>query len=186
MSDKIEHVEEEKSVAVSNEQFSTKLYNVLKEEEGNLIMSPFSVSAVMAMVSTGAGGKTLQEIKLGLSFPSSSTLMCGYQDTIPALRSTDNFTMEVVNSVFAMKDFSVLPEFQDMLNRSFQLLRQVQALLNDWLNCIAIINNLDSHNIPKLLLYWDFGMSWSKTRQIILRCAKADFDLTSGSTEISN
>ena len=56
MGDKIVHIEEVRSVAKSNDQFSMKLYNLLKEKEGNLIMSPFSVSGVMAMVSAGAGG----------------------------------------------------------------------------------------------------------------------------------
>merc|ERR1719186_1180970 len=102
MSDKIEHVEEVKSVAASNEQFSTKLYDVLKKDEGNLIMSPFSVSSVMAMVSAGAGGNTLQQIRSGLSFPSPSSLQLGYKDTIPALRSTDNFTLEAANTIPAL------------------------------------------------------------------------------------
>eukprot|EP00091_Calanus_sinicus_P015572 TRINITY_DN3396_c0_g1_i1.p1 TRINITY_DN3396_c0_g1~~TRINITY_DN3396_c0_g1_i1.p1 ORF type:complete len:469 (-),score=154.10 TRINITY_DN3396_c0_g1_i1:132-1538(-) len=119
MSDKIVHVEEVRSVASSNEQFSVKLYDLLRKKEGNLIMSPFSVSGVMAMVSAGAGGNTLDQIRDGLSFPSSSSLQLGYQDAIPALRSTDNFTLEAANTVFAMKDFSVLAEFQELLHRSF-------------------------------------------------------------------
>merc|ERR1712183_1145513 len=83
MSDKIENVEEVKSVAKSNDQFSKSFYDlVIKEEEGNLIMSPFSVSGVMAMVSAGARGKTLDQIMTGLSFPPPEKLQLGYKDTI--------------------------------------------------------------------------------------------------------
>ena len=35
--------------------FGWRLYNLLKQKEGNMIMSPFSVSAVMAMVGGEAG-----------------------------------------------------------------------------------------------------------------------------------
>ena len=51
ISNKIEHVKEVKSLAKSNDQFSKSFYDLLRKEEGNLIMSPFSVSGVMAMVS---------------------------------------------------------------------------------------------------------------------------------------
>ena len=34
----------------SNDQFAKKLYNQIHSGEGNLVMSPFSVSAAMAMV----------------------------------------------------------------------------------------------------------------------------------------
>jgi len=81
MSDKIEHVEEVKSVAKSNDQFSKSFYDLLRKEEGNLIMSPFSVSGVMAMVSAGARGNTLDQIMSGLSFPAPGTLQLGYKDT---------------------------------------------------------------------------------------------------------
>merc|ERR1740124_601639 len=47
MSDKIEHLEEVRSVASSNDKFGMKLYDLLRNGEGNLIMSPFSVSGVM-------------------------------------------------------------------------------------------------------------------------------------------
>jgi len=163
MSDKIEHVEEVKSVAASNEQFSIKLYDVLKKDEGNLIMSPFSVSSVMAMVSAGAGGNTLQQIKSGLSFPSPSSLQLGYQDTIPALRSTDNFTLEAANTIFAMKDFSVLPQFQEMLHRSFHAGMQM-------------VDFGDSHGAARMINSWVEKMTRDKIKHLI----KADMlsDLT--------
>merc|ERR1712212_1290707 len=82
MSDKIEYVEEVKSIAKSNDQFSKSFYDLLREEEGNLIMSPFSVSGVMSMVSAGARGKTLDQIMTGLSFPPPDTLQLGYQELL--------------------------------------------------------------------------------------------------------
>jgi len=154
MSDKIEHLEEVKSVASSNDEFSIKLYDLLKEEEGNLIMSPFSVSGVMAMVSAGAGGNTLEQIRTGLSFPSPSSLQLGYQDTIPALRSTDNFTLEAANTVFAMKDFSVLPEYQELLHRSFHA-------------SIQSVDFGDSHAAARMINNWVEKMTRDKIKHLI-------------------
>ena len=106
------------SAAVSNENFSCALYNVMKEQE-NLIMSPFSISCVVAMVSTGARGNTLQQIQSAFFFKSNHSLQIGYQQIIPAIRSTDNFIMETANTIFAMEDFSLLPEYEEILTRNF-------------------------------------------------------------------
>jgi serpin B len=105
-----------RSVASRNDKFSLKLYDLLKNTEGDLLMSPFSVSAVMAMVSAGARGNTLTQIMKGFSFPNSSSLHLGYQDTLPALKSTDNFTLEAANTAYS---YSVLPSFQDILEKFF-------------------------------------------------------------------
>ena len=118
--DKFEDEEEAlHSTAVSNEKFSCSIYNVMKKEQENLIMSPFSISCVVAMVSTGATGNTLQQIQSAFFFPSNHSLQLGYQQIIPAIRSTDNFIMETANTIFAMEDFSLLPEYEEILTRNF-------------------------------------------------------------------
>eukprot|EP00092_Neocalanus_flemingeri_P003991 GFUD01004297.1.p1 GENE.GFUD01004297.1~~GFUD01004297.1.p1 ORF type:complete len:458 (+),score=143.85 GFUD01004297.1:281-1654(+) len=154
MSDNIKHVAEVKSVAASNEQFSRKLYDVLKGEEGNLIMSPFSVSGVMAMVSAGAKGNTLQQIRSGLSFPSPTSLQLGYQDTIPALRSTDNFTLEAANTAFAMEGFSLLAQFQEILHRNFHA-------------NIQTVDFGDSHRAARMINNWVENMTRDKIKNLI-------------------
>merc|ERR1712002_118098 len=154
MSDKIEHVEEVKRVARSNDQFSKDLYDLLRKEEGNLIMSPFSVSGVMAMVSAGARGNTEEQVRSGLLFPPSESLQLGYKDAIPALRSTENFTLEAANMVFAMKNFSVLPEFQELLHNSFH----------------ASIQNVDfgdSQLAARMINNWVGKMTMDKIKHLI-------------------
>ena len=73
----------------------------------------------MAMLSTGASGETLQQINKVLSFPLPISLQAGYKDIIPALRSTEEFTLETANKVFVMKGFSILQEFKGILSKSF-------------------------------------------------------------------
>lgn len=154
MSDDIEHVQEVREVAASNEEFSTKLYDLMRGEEGNLIMSPFSVSSVMAMLSAGAAENTLQQITAGLSFPSSSSLLLGYQDSIPALRSNENFTLEAANSIFAMKDFSVLSQYQEALHKSFHA-------------SIQTVDFGDSHEAARMINNWVQKMTRDKIQHLI-------------------
>jgi len=179
--DKIEDGEAIQSVAFSNEKFSWAIYNVMKAEQENLIMSPFSVSCVMAMVSTGAKGKTLQQIQAAFFFPSSPSLQLGYQQAIPTIRSTDIFIMEAANTIFAMVDFPFLPEFEEILTRNFHSSIQrvvfgdpdVADAINNWVEGITkdMIKNLITEN-----------MLSSVTRMVLISCIyfkgdwKAKFD----------
>merc|ERR1719244_1751821 len=139
----IEHFGElvPKIVNHSNDKFSTKLYNLLRRKYQNLVFSPFSISTVMAMLSAGAKGETLHQINKGLFFPPSPTLQAEYKNIIPAIRSTEDFTIEIANKVFVKKNFSILRKFQEILRNSFH--SNIQSMdfedsetaadtINDW------------------------------------------------------
>ena len=108
-----------KTVSHSNAKFSTKLYDLLREKNYNFVFSPFSISVVMAMLSAGAREETLKQIEKGFFFPPSHTLQAQYKNIIPAIRSTDDFTIEIANKVFVEKNFSILRDFQEILRKSF-------------------------------------------------------------------
>jgi len=69
------------------------------------------------MLSTGARGETLKQIEKGLFFPRSHILQA--KNIIPAIRSTDDFTIKIANKVFVNKNFSILRDFQEILRKSF-------------------------------------------------------------------
>merc|ERR1712013_845460 len=119
MSDKISAVNQVAAVAKGNTVFGSRLYQQLKDEPGNIIMSPFSVSGVMAMVAAGAGGETLSQVQQGMSFPSSEELALGYKDAIPALRTNENFTLEAANSIFAQSGFAIMDAYRETLHQHF-------------------------------------------------------------------
>jgi len=106
-------------VSVSNDKFSTKLYDLLRRKHQNLVFSPFSISVVMAMLSAGARGETLKQIKKGLFLPPSPTLQAEYKNILPTIRSTKDFTIETANKVFVKKGFSIKRDFQEILRNSF-------------------------------------------------------------------
>jgi len=146
MSDKISAVDQVAAVATGNTVFGSRLYQQLKDEPGNIIMSPFSVSGVMAMVAAGAGGDTLSQVQQGMSFPSSEELALGYKDAIPALRTNENFTLEAANSIFAQSGFAILDAYRETLHQHFHAAIQETdysdgkasaRLINDWVEKIT-------------------------------------------------
>merc|ERR1711970_228401 len=146
MSDKITAVDQVAAVATGNTVFGSRLYQQLKDEPGNIIMSPFSVSGVMAMVAAGAGGDTLSQVQQGMSFPSSEELALGYKDAIPALRTNENFTLEAANSIFAQSGFAILDAYRETLHQHFHAAihetdysdgKASAKLINDWVEKIT-------------------------------------------------
>jgi len=143
MSDEITNIKEVEIVAGSNSKFGLSFYDKLRKEDGNLIMSPFSVSSVMGMLSMGARDSTFNQIQEALAFPSRSALQLGYRDAIPALRSTVNFTLEAANSIFTKKDSNILPEFEQLLHENFHASAQhvdftesqkAARMINNWVS----------------------------------------------------
>jgi len=142
MRDNIEHRAEVESVSRAAEEFSKSLYGVVKEtEEGNILFSPYSVAAVLAMLSEGARGKTLDMMRRTMHLPKAETLRAGYKDSIPALRTNENFTLDTANTAFVMKEFQVLEEFKtslhenyhaDMSSVDFADNEKAARTINDW------------------------------------------------------
>ncbi|HEY8506075.1 MAG TPA: serpin family protein [Gemmataceae bacterium] len=56
-------------VVKGNNQFALDLYARLRERDGNLFLSPFSISTALAMTATGAEGRTLEQMQRVLHLP---------------------------------------------------------------------------------------------------------------------
>ena len=82
------------------------LYKKLKSQSGNIILSPFSISAVLAMTYAGADGTTKSQMKETLrfdidNFPSDCSVKQGFKDLLHVFAATtNNHTLKVVNQVF--------------------------------------------------------------------------------------
>jgi len=142
MSTSISHPDLVAQVSSSNDQFALSLLGQVKGEKGvNTVMSPFSVSTVMAMVGAGSRGSTLAQISEGMNFKDQDQLLTGYSELLPALRSNENFTLETANSAFVMTNYQMLSEYQDTIRKHFHLSLQSTdfgdnqksaRLINDW------------------------------------------------------
>src|ERR1700755_3482090 len=56
-------------LATTNTRFGLDLYHRLVFEQGNLFLSPFSISTALAMTAAGAKGTTLDEMRKVLHLP---------------------------------------------------------------------------------------------------------------------
>src|SRR4051794_4446816 len=70
------------AVVRGNNRFALELYARLRQGEGNLFLSPYSISAALAMTSAGARGRTLEQMTSTLHLPEQGQLHPAMADLI--------------------------------------------------------------------------------------------------------
>ena len=117
------------TVGDGNSAFGFDLYQALREEDGNLFFSPYSISLALAMTYAGARGETAQQMADTLHFILS-------QDRLhPAFNSLDielsqrgegakgkdgeGFRLNIVNAIWGQEGYKFLSEFLDVLAENY-------------------------------------------------------------------
>ncbi len=99
----------------NNNNFSFELFNYVGENNKNLFLSPFSVSAALAMTYEGAEGKTREEMSDILHFSKNSNIFnADFGEIIEKTQSSTvkgKYTFNVANSIWAQKDFNFLHSY---------------------------------------------------------------------------
>ena len=116
-----------RELSSGNIDFAFRLYQELREEEGNLFFSPYSISSALAMTYGGARGATEREMAQTLSFMLPQELLH------PAFNALDlelakrtepveiasyevkGAQLEVANSLWGQVGYTFLPEYLDLL-----------------------------------------------------------------------
>src|SRR5437016_772893 len=98
--------EEVKSVVESCNRFSNEIYARLKgDKKDNFVYSPVCAHAVLAMVRSGAAGKTASEMDDKLKFPKNEDLVQGYQELLGSYaRTREDCDLSLANAIFLTKD----------------------------------------------------------------------------------
>lgn len=112
-----------------NSAFAFKIYQALKDTDGNLFYSPYSISEALAMTYAGARGETEAQMKETLQF------QLAQQALHPAFNSLDlqlasrgqgaqgkdakGFRLHVVNALWGQQGFSFLPAYLDLLAENY-------------------------------------------------------------------
>lgn len=118
-----------------NNEFALDLYRNLKDMNGNLCFSPYSISSALAMVYNGAKDSTKQEMADVLKFDMDleslneafSSLNRFFGKTAPEV--TADFRLSMANSLWIQRGLLVLPSFLDQMGRYFKVsLRRVDFL----------------------------------------------------------
>ncbi|GAB4402870.1 MAG: serpin family protein [Anaerolineales bacterium] len=110
-----------------NNSFALDLYQTLRSEDGNLILSPFSISLALAMTYSGARGETEAQMADVLNFSSQAETHPAFNaldlalEKSPIVLDKDQEPMQlsIANSVWAEQTFTFLPDFLDTLSVNY-------------------------------------------------------------------
>jgi serpin B len=137
-----------------NNAFAFDLYQALRQTEGNLFYSPYSISEALAMTYAGARGETEKDMAEALNFTLS-------QDRLhPAFNSLDlqlkqrgqgakgksgeGFRLNVVNAIWGQEGYQFLAQYLDVLAQNYgaglrivdfvKETEQSRIMINQWVS----------------------------------------------------
>ncbi|MFC2056941.1 serpin family protein [Chloroflexota bacterium] len=137
-----------------NSEFAFNLYQRLRNTDGNLFYSPYSISLALAMTYAGARGETEEQMADALNFllPQDSlhrtfngldTALSGRGEGAKG-KDREGFRLNVINAIWGQKDYEFLSEFLDLLAENYgaglRILDFVAApepsriTINDWVS----------------------------------------------------
>lgn len=110
-----------------NNAFALDLYQSLRAENGNLILSPFSISLALAMTYSGARGETETQMADVLNFSGQEQTHAAFNALDLALednpltldKDQEPMQLSIANSVWAEQTFTFLPDFLDTLSVNY-------------------------------------------------------------------
>jgi serpin B len=112
-----------------NSTFALKLYQLLKNQDGNLFYSPYSISEALAMTYGGSHAETEQQMSSAMQFLLGQDKLhsaFNYLDLELAKRGqgskgTDEkgFRLNVVNAIWGQKDFKFNADYLDLLAQNY-------------------------------------------------------------------
>jgi serpin B len=123
-------VDMDAAVAGGINDFAFNLYGrikdapAIKNAEGNLFFSPYSISSALAMTYTGARGNTAKEMASVLCLPYSdieknASGFGSLQKQLQADPKTSGYQLSVANALWGQKGYSFLPAFLDLNKKHF-------------------------------------------------------------------
>jgi serpin B len=112
-----------KNLVDGNNAFALDIYQTLRSESGNLILSPFSISLALAMTYAGARGETETQMADVLHFTSQDKVHPAFNALDLALEKEpvnldeeqEPLKLNVANAVWAEQTYPFLPEFLDII-----------------------------------------------------------------------
>ena len=145
---------EEALLVEGNSAFAFELYQTLREKEGNLFYSPYSISLALAMAYAGASRETAQQMTDTLDFLLGQDRLhpaFNWLDAELASRGQDaqgkdgkGFRLNIANAIWGQKGYEFLPAFLDVLAENYgaglRLLdfitetEKSRVTINDWVS----------------------------------------------------
>jgi serpin B len=134
-----------RTAAQGNNVFALDLYARLREKEGNLFFSPYSISTALAMTYAGARGDTAEQMRTTLHFalppqrlhPAFGELIRHFNAAGPKRK----YQLDTANALWAQKGYTFLPDFLRLTNKvyeaglkevDFRQTEQARKTINAW------------------------------------------------------
>ncbi len=106
-----------------NTEFACEIYTRFAATDGNVFLSPFSLSTALCMLHAGARGATREEIAWTLHLPAGGagidTLYRVLLESLDRGVSFGGYRLDVADGVWVQKDFAILPEFARTLTDDY-------------------------------------------------------------------
>jgi len=110
-------------VADGCNRFAFDLYAHLLRQEGNLFLSPYSISTALAMTSAGARGQTAEQMAKVLYLPASGAAVhAAYgalQNDLNAAGAKGAFDLVVANRLWGQKGYEFLSDFLALVEKNY-------------------------------------------------------------------
>jgi serpin B len=140
-----------------NNGFAAELFGALRERQGNLFLSPYSISAALAMTYAGARGETAAQMARTLHFEGpAESLYTAF--SLPGGRRDTPYTLTVANGLWGQEGDHFLPAFLERAGKFGGALRRVdfrsphaREIINSWVEeqTKGKIKNLLQPPLPK-------------------------------------
>ena len=114
----------QQTAVAGNNKFALELYGKLENQQGNLFLSPYSISTALAMTSAGARGQTEKQMAEALCFApmKSEQFHKTFGEIIRQLNSAGEkggYELVVANALWGQKDYKFLPEFLTLVRENY-------------------------------------------------------------------
>ncbi len=137
-----------------NSEFAFDLYQVLKDGDGNLLYSPYSISLALAMTYGGARGDTENQMGDALQFLLPQDRLHAAFDSLDLElasrgegaggKDDEGFRLHIVNAIWGQKGYDFLREYLDLLAENYgaglrildfmKAPEQSRVTINDWVS----------------------------------------------------
>jgi serpin B len=107
-----------------NTEFAIYLYARIRTKEGNLFLSPYSISTALAMTYGGARGKTAKQMVDALHFPLEDEKLhssfAEIRTKLKAIQQKQKIQISIANSLWPQDKYPFLKEYLDLAKNFYQ------------------------------------------------------------------
>jgi serpin B len=112
------------ALARNNNQFAVELYGRLREKDGNLFFSPYSISTALGMTHAGARGETAEEMAKTLHFnlpaERQNAAFAGLIKEINGGGEKKGYQLSTANALWTQKDYPFAADYLKLVKDNFQ------------------------------------------------------------------